>query len=136
MPRKRGAEGDPRASDPSAAQCLHCSEPGTLGTLADQSLLIWRRIRLEGLESGHVGERRCRGLEGTRALAQGRAKVEAGAFPARTPGAFLSLPIFLPRQSIALGVRRVEADARPKSGLEAPSRWPTSSSSCQPLCSS
>lgn len=64
--QKRGSEGDSRASEPSAAQCLHCSEPGTLGTLADQSLLIWRRIRLEGLESGHVGERRRRGLEGTK----------------------------------------------------------------------
>lgn len=64
--RKREVEGEPRASELSDAQCPHCNEPGTLGTLADQSLLIRRQVRLGGLESGHVEERRLRGLERTK----------------------------------------------------------------------
>lgn len=44
---------------------------GPLGTLADQSLLIRRQVRLEGLESGHVEERRLRDLEEPRALRKG-----------------------------------------------------------------
>lgn len=59
--RKREAEGEPRASELPDAQCPPCSEPGTLGTLADQlirTLLIRSQVKLEGLESGHVEERR------------------------------------------------------------------------------
>lgn len=69
--RKREAMGEPRASELSDAQCPHCYEPGTLGTLADQSLPIRRQVRLEGLESGHVEQRRLRGLEGTERLKEG-----------------------------------------------------------------
>lgn len=54
--RKREAEGEPRARGLSDAQCPHCSEPRTLGTLADQTLQIRREVSLEGLE----------GLEGTK----------------------------------------------------------------------
>lgn len=64
--RKREAESETRASELSDAQCPHCYESGTLGTLADQSLPIRRQVRLEVLESGHVEERRLRGLEGTK----------------------------------------------------------------------
>lgn len=67
--RKREAEGEPRASELPDAQCPPCSEPGTLEALADQlirTLLIRRQVRLEGLESGHVEERRLGGLEGTK----------------------------------------------------------------------
>ena len=64
--RKREAECEPRASELSDAQCTPCSQSGTLRTLAGQSLLIRRQVRLEGLESGGVEESRLRGLEGTK----------------------------------------------------------------------